>query len=178
MAFTPSSRPGSPEAEDLPPPAPTLPVAAPPAASPPALAFPQPFLTSLAESRTILPELQLGLLRNGFRLLRPGGILVYATCSRAVEQGERLVERFLAEINDVDVDVDADGGDAEGDDDERRQRWRCVVEDVPGRERMPCAPRDGRFLGGKGLRFTGEYSPGQEDEWVSALFVCRLRKVR
>lgn len=155
MSFT-SFRPTSPELDAIarpsspPPPLPRLPRA---------LAFPQAFLDSLAEARTILPELQLGLLRNGFRLLKPGGTLVYATCSRAVNQGERLVERFLAEIN-------GDNGE------------RCLVEDVPGRERMPCAPRDERYLDGKGLRFSGEYRPGREDEWVSALFVCRLRKIR
>jgi 16S rRNA C967 or C1407 C5-methylase (RsmB/RsmF family) len=154
MSFS-DSRPASPAADDVP----VVERSTSPPPLPTALNFPQAFLDSLAESRTSLPELQLGLLRNGFRLLRPGGVLVYATCSRAVDQGERLVERFLKEIN--------------GDDGER-----CAVEDVPARERMPCAPRDERYLRGRGLRFSGEYTPGREDEWVSALFVCRLRKIR
>jgi len=43
-----------------------------------------------------LAELQLALLRNGFRLLRPGGTLVYSTCSFARAQNEDVVAALLA----------------------------------------------------------------------------------
>merc|ERR1712194_387556 len=43
-----------------------------------------------------LEELQLALLKNGFRNLRPGGTLVYSTCSFARRQNENLVAQFLA----------------------------------------------------------------------------------
>lgn len=56
------------------------------------------------EARFLQPErlatlaaLQLGLLRQGFRLLRPGGALVYSTCSFARAQNEAIVSSLLAE---------------------------------------------------------------------------------
>lgn len=42
-----------------------------------------------------LRELQRSLLTNGFRNLKPGGVLVYSTCSQAREQNEDIVEWFL-----------------------------------------------------------------------------------
>jgi len=42
-----------------------------------------------------LYTLQLGLLENGFALLRPGGILVYSTCSMSKYQGEHIVDQFM-----------------------------------------------------------------------------------
>ncbi|MBA0677613.1 hypothetical protein Goari_019012 [Gossypium aridum] len=39
----------------------------------------------------------LKLLRNGFRLLKVGGLLVYSTCSLTVAQNEDIVEQFLKE---------------------------------------------------------------------------------
>ncbi|KAG4153706.1 hypothetical protein ERO13_D03G008700v2 [Gossypium hirsutum] len=44
-----------------------------------------------------LTLLQLKLLRNGFRLLKVGGLLVYSTCSLTVAQNEDIVEQFLKE---------------------------------------------------------------------------------
>ena len=38
---------------------------------------------------------QKGLLLNASRLLRPGGILVYATCTFAPEENEEVVDWFL-----------------------------------------------------------------------------------
>ena len=54
------------------------------------------------ERRVMQPErlatlraLQSALLRNGFARLRPGGTLVYATCSFARAQNEEVVEELL-----------------------------------------------------------------------------------
>lgn len=48
-----------------------------------------------------LHALQLALLQNGFRLLRPGGILVYSTCSLSRGQNEEVVREFLRSEADV-----------------------------------------------------------------------------
>jgi len=42
-----------------------------------------------------LPQLQLALLRNGFRLLQRGGTFVYSTCSLTRAQNEAVLEAFL-----------------------------------------------------------------------------------
>jgi 16S rRNA (cytosine967-C5)-methyltransferase len=42
-------------------------------------------------------EIQLALLRTAASLLRPGGFLVYATCSLEDEENHQLIDRFLAE---------------------------------------------------------------------------------
>lgn len=57
-----------------------------------------------------LMHLQLGLLTNGFRLLKVGGSLVYSTCSLTLAQNEDVVEQFLlinpsAELQAVDTAV-------------------------------------------------------------------------
>ena len=49
-----------------------------------------------AEDLTRLAGLQLKLLDNAADLLKPGGTLVYATCSLEPEENEQVVERFLA----------------------------------------------------------------------------------
>jgi 16S rRNA (cytosine967-C5)-methyltransferase len=43
-----------------------------------------------------LAELQLGILTAGAAALKPGGALVYATCTISPPENERVVERFLA----------------------------------------------------------------------------------
>ncbi|KAG6612391.1 tRNA cytosine-5-methylases and related enzymes of the NOL1/NOP2/sun superfamily [Phytophthora cinnamomi] len=40
-------------------------------------------------------KLQHGLIRNGFNLLQPGGIMIYSTCSLSVKQNEDIVSSFL-----------------------------------------------------------------------------------
>ncbi len=44
-----------------------------------------------------LANRQLAVLRHGFRTLKPGGRLLYSTCSTEPEENEEVVERFLAE---------------------------------------------------------------------------------
>lgn len=43
---------------------------------------------------------QKALLVNAFRMLRPGGVLVYSTCSTAVEEDESVVEDFVSRNSD------------------------------------------------------------------------------
>ncbi|KAG0215101.1 hypothetical protein BGX28_000806 [Mortierella sp. GBA30] len=45
-----------------------------------------------------LSDLQRGLLMNGFRLTKAGGILVYSTCSLSRDQNEDIVAWFLATV--------------------------------------------------------------------------------
>lgn len=47
-----------------------------------------------------LIRLQKRLIRNGFGLLKPGGIMVYSTCSLQNRQNQEIVEGFLKEVGD------------------------------------------------------------------------------
>ncbi|MBQ9618830.1 MAG: 16S rRNA (cytosine(967)-C(5))-methyltransferase RsmB [Oscillibacter sp.] len=47
-----------------------------------------------------LPELQYAILRNAARYVRPGGVLVYSTCTILPEENERVTDRFLSEATD------------------------------------------------------------------------------
>ncbi|DAZ99081.1 TPA: hypothetical protein N0F65_008386 [Lagenidium giganteum] len=40
-------------------------------------------------------QLQKDLIRNGFKMLKPGGTMIYSTCSLSVKQNEHIVEAFL-----------------------------------------------------------------------------------
>ncbi|KAI9988238.1 hypothetical protein PInf_021632 [Phytophthora infestans] len=56
-------------------------------------------------------KLQHGLIRNGFSLLRPGGTMIYSTCSLSVKQNEDIVSKFLedqplATLDQTTVDHD------------------------------------------------------------------------
>lgn len=48
-----------------------------------------------------LREVQLGLLRRGWSLLKPGGKLLYATCSLLAEENDGIVDAFRASHADV-----------------------------------------------------------------------------
>ena len=47
-----------------------------------------------------LPGLQLEILRNQARYVKPGGVLLYSTCTLVWEENEGNVKAFLAENND------------------------------------------------------------------------------
>jgi len=57
-----------------------------------------------------LPDFQLELLEAGARLVRPGGRLVYSTCSMFPEEDEEVVRRFLERHPDFEL-IDVDVGD-------------------------------------------------------------------
>lgn len=58
-----------------------------------------------------LGELQQQLLKNLWPLLKPGGILLYATCSIMPKENTRVIEAFLARQQDASCDqLDADWG--------------------------------------------------------------------
>lgn len=48
------------------------------------------------EELAALPQLQLQILENGARYVRPGGILQYSTCTVLPEENEQVVAQFLA----------------------------------------------------------------------------------
>ncbi len=52
-----------------------------------------------------LGELQVKLLRNLWSLLKPGGILVYATCSVMPKENTQIIESFLKRHKDATCDV-------------------------------------------------------------------------
>ncbi len=49
------------------------------------------------EEAALLPEIQLAILKNGARYVKPGGILVYSTCTLFPEENEQNATRFLTE---------------------------------------------------------------------------------
>ncbi len=52
------------------------------------------------EDMTGLPDLQLAILKNQARYVKPGGTLIYSTCTLLREENEGVVERFLADHKD------------------------------------------------------------------------------
>jgi 16S rRNA (cytosine967-C5)-methyltransferase len=58
-----------------------------------------------------LADLQRQLLRQLWQTLKPGGLLVYATCSVLPQENEETVAAFIAEQSDVEhIPIDADWG--------------------------------------------------------------------
>jgi NOL1/NOP2/sun family putative RNA methylase len=60
-------------------------------------------LTKTIEDLRRMSVLQLQLLEKGFELLRPGGKLLYTTCSIAPEENEYVLTRFLSKENEAKV---------------------------------------------------------------------------
>lgn len=55
---------------------------------------------------TAYNALQLGLLKKGFACLRPGGALVYSTCSILAAENTALVQRFLGETPNAQLELE------------------------------------------------------------------------
>ena len=51
-----------------------------------------------------LPELQLQILKNQARYVKPGGVLIYSTCTLLRRENEAVVERFLAENDQYELE--------------------------------------------------------------------------
>lgn len=49
---------------------------------------------------TRLATTQRSMLKNAFRLLKPGGVLIYSTCSTTIEENEAVVRDFISRQND------------------------------------------------------------------------------
>jgi len=61
-----------------------------------------------------LPEIQKSIIDNASRYVRPGGCLVYSTCTVLADENERIVERFLSEHGNYEaVDFSVDGINSE-----------------------------------------------------------------
>ena len=56
------------------------------------------------DSMTELPELQFRILKNQARYVKPGGILIYSTCTLLRRENEAVVEAFLAENKEYDTE--------------------------------------------------------------------------
>ena len=56
------------------------------------------------ESTRALPELQLAILRNQARYVRPGGVLLYSTCTVLRRENEDVVQAFLEERKDFSLE--------------------------------------------------------------------------
>jgi 16S rRNA (cytosine967-C5)-methyltransferase len=57
----------------------------------------------------VMTSLQRDLLRNAAKLVVPGGLLVYSTCSLETEENDEQVERFLAEHREWRLEPPPDG---------------------------------------------------------------------
>lgn len=105
------------------------------------------------EERRSLTDTQWRLLRKAYRLLAPGGRLVYATCSYAPEENEahlaRLLDETEARLEVPELDLPHDPGTAAWRDERYgetlRRVWRCYPHHyggggmVLGRVRKPDA---------------------------------------
>jgi 16S rRNA (cytosine967-C5)-methyltransferase len=58
---------------------------------------------------TTLPQLQIGLLETAACYLKPGGLLVYSTCSLEPEENEKVLESFLAKHSQFCLDLPSVG---------------------------------------------------------------------
>jgi 16S rRNA (cytosine967-C5)-methyltransferase len=57
----------------------------------------------------VMSSIQRGILRSGADVVKPGGLLVYSTCSLEPEENEEQIERFLAERPDFTLEAPAEG---------------------------------------------------------------------
>jgi len=52
-----------------------------------------------------LQQLQVGLLLHAAKLLRPGGILVYSTCTTEPEENEEVIKKFLQDMKSFQIET-------------------------------------------------------------------------
>ena len=94
-----------------------------------------------------LKGLQRNLISNGFKLLKPGGILVYSTCSFAKSQNEEIVSWFLNVHKNAKLEV------------------------VPNADLLPCQSGS---VQESDLKHVLRFNPSVSN--TSGLFIARIRK--
>ncbi len=96
---------------------------------------------------------QKGILMSAARLLKPGGCLVYATCTFAPEENEEVVDWFL-----------------------KKSAGAFVMEDagIPGVPRLPCLERWGRDVFSSPMAGCLRVRP---QDGFTGFFVAKLRKI-
>ncbi|KAI9205760.1 S-adenosyl-L-methionine-dependent methyltransferase [Polychytrium aggregatum] len=97
-----------------------------------------------------LESLQQGLISNGFKMLKPGGIMVYSTCSFACQQNESIVAWLLEQCPDA------------------------ILEAIPGVDKLPVAPTLAAKFKNVDLRHVVRFSPRCSQ--TSGFFAARIRK--
>jgi 16S rRNA C967 or C1407 C5-methylase (RsmB/RsmF family) len=53
------------------------------------------------ESPAICRERQLGILRNAYSILKPGGKLLYSTCTWSIEENEEVVDYLISNFGNI-----------------------------------------------------------------------------
>ena len=89
-------------------------------------------------------RIQEGILRHAARLVRPGGVLLYSTCTFAPEEDEGTIARFLKSHPDFSVEtIPAEHGFARA-----RPEWADAPDEVRGAVRLwpHKLPGEGHFL--------------------------------
>ena len=80
------------------------------------------------EGQNNLEELQRSLILNGFHRTRPGGVLVFSTCSAIERQGEAIVRWLLQQRDDAEIfPVSNEEGPALWLGEENTEKWRMFV---------------------------------------------------
>lgn len=98
-----------------------------------------------------LENLQRKLILNGFRLLKPGGILVYSTCSFFKSQNEDIVSWLIQFCS-----------------------GQAVIEPIPDNETYPLAPIVAPTVPCLNSDFMIRFSPKHSK--TSGLFIARIKK--
>ncbi|MEG6585997.1 16S rRNA (cytosine(967)-C(5))-methyltransferase RsmB [Dendrosporobacter sp. 1207_IL3150] len=55
-----------------------------------------------------LPQLQIAILRSAAKCVKPGGVLVYSTCTTEPEENQEIIKRFLADHTNFMLDITGD----------------------------------------------------------------------
>ena len=98
-----------------------------------------------------LQNLQRSLILNGFRLLKPGGIMVYSTCSFFQAQNEDIVSWLINTFPQ-----------------------EAIIEAIPDSEKFPIAPRVSPSIPCANEELMIRFSPKHSN--TSGLFIARIRK--
>ena len=130
-----------------------------------------------------LQVLQRQLLWNGFRLLKPGGTLIYSTCSFSPKQNEEIVLWLLEKMGDdamhlEDIEVPLRKS-------EQTASAALSVETLDElaadrHERRPVLCKMYREIQGKSIRFFADYICDDENQkwWTSGFFITKLKKLK